>query len=545
MHKKGYLSYHIRQIFFYGGCKMEHRILFRQEARERLLEGARLLKESVKGTLGPCGHHAVIQKEYGLPLVSNDGVTIAKALHCDDPYAQMGIQIMLDSANKTNETSGDGTTTSILLAYEMLARGYRAMEQGCVAKAFVSGMEQAADQIEKYIHEQAKMAVSHDKIAQIASISAKSKRIGSLIADALKAVHDPRCIVCEQGRSYESRLRIQEGTELSASLLSPYFLANDETSCVRKHPCLFISNAHIASLSQIEHFLAYTISVHRPLIIICEDMESDVLAQLIVWNMQKKGQICVCKAPSFGSYQADMLEDLALLCKGKACIADMGRELTDIPYTELGEAKEAIIHKHSLQIFVNRHEPIQKRIAWLKEQLPKQKRQYDTDHVYRRIAALEGKLAVLEIGGYTKGEIEEKRMRCEDALQASFAAMEEGIVCGGGLALLQCYRNLHQTDSGENKDVQAGMDCVYQAILRPFLQLMENNDENPSEMLQKQLELECTVGYDVWKEEWCDLYEKGIVDPAKVVIQSLHNAVSVAGLLIKCDVAMLSKAINP
>ena len=219
----------------------------------------------------------------------------------------------------------------------------------------------------------------------------------------------------------------------------------------------------------------------------------------------------------------------------------MGRELSDISYSELGEAKEVIVHKHSLQIFVTNHDAAQQRIAWLKDQLPLQKRQYDMDHICRRIAALEGKLAVLEIGGYTKGEMEEKRLRCEDALQASFAAMEEGVVSGGGLALLQCYRALYHKSKSENKDIQAGMNCVFHSILRPFLQLMENNYEDPSKMLQLQLGKEASIGYDVWSEKWCDLYDKGIVDPAKVVIQSLRNAVSVASLLIRCDVAMLTK----
>jgi len=521
--------------------KMEKPILFQKEARKRLLRGAELLMESVKGTLGPCGHHVVIQKAYGLPLVTNDGVTIAKALHSNDPYEQMGIQILLDSAIKTNETSGDGTTTSILLAYELLRQGFQYMEQGGVANAFVQGMEQAAQTIEQYIREHAKKADTYDGIAQIASISAKSEEIGSLIAKALKEVSDPRCIVCEQGRSYESKIRIQEGMELPVALMSPYFLAQDETSCTWKQPYLLITNEHIAGMAQIEHFLAYALTNHRPLLILCEDMDSEVLTQLILLHIQKSCQVMVCKSPSFGTYQQDMLEDLALLCHGSACIQEKGRELRDVPCEDLGEAKEMIIRKHSLQVFAAHSEAVEQRIARLKEQLPQCTKKYDLDHMYRRITRLEGKLAVLEIGGYTKGEVEEKRLRCEDALQASYAALEEGIVPGGGLALLQCYRALQPLMRDAQKDCQAGKNCVCTAILKPFLQLMENNYEDAVQMLEIQLGKDCSIGYDVWNERWCNLYEKGVVDPAKVVIQSLHNAVSVASLLIRCDVAMLLK----
>lgn len=514
-------------------------ILFQKEARKRLLHGAQLLMESVKGTLGPCGHHVLIQKEFDLPLITNDGVTIAKSLHVSDPYEQMGIQILLDSAGKTNENGGDGTTTSILLAYELLRQGFQYMEKGGVASAFVQGMEKAAQLVEAHIRKKSK-SVAADEIVQIASISAKSKEIGALIAKAIREVSDPRCIVCEQGSSYESKLRIQEGMELNAALLSPYFLPQDESSVTLRDVDLLISNETIDTLSQLDHFIAYAYTNHRPLIVLCGDMDNEVLGQLIYLHMQKKCNVMVCKAPSFGTYQQDMLEDLALVCKGKAWCTDMGKELSEVSFEDLGKAKEIIVRKHSLQIFAAHDAAVDQRIAVLKKQLPECTKKYDQDHINRRIARLEGKIAVLEIGGYTRGEIEEKRMRCEDALQASFAAMEEGIVPGGGLALIQSYRTLQPYAMDAHKDRQAGMNCVFTAILKPFLQLVENNYESPAKMLEQQLENEENIGYDVWKEEWCDLMENGVIDPAKVVIEALRNAVSVAGLLIRCDVAMLN-----
>ncbi|MCI9523613.1 MAG: chaperonin GroEL [Erysipelotrichaceae bacterium] len=518
---------------------MKRTVCFQKEARDQLLKGAYTLMESVKGTLGPCGHHVVLQRSLGAPLVTNDGVTIAKAIHCENPYEQMGVQILLDSAIKTNETSGDGTTTSILLAYEMLKNGFSYMASGGIANAYVEGMEMAAHFIEQYLREHCLQVDTFERIAQIATISAKSDEIGTLVAQALKEVGDPHCIVCESGRSYESKIRIQKGMELSASVMSPYFFHKDETTIICKHPFLFISNERIESQTQIEHFLAYAINAHRPLIILCEDMESDVLAALLLAHMQKICQVIVCKAPSFGTYQQDMLEDLALVCGATVCSADFHRDLQDISIDELGQAKEVILHKHSIQVLTAHKIETKEKIKNLEKQLETELSTYDRKHIHQRIARLEGKMAILEIGGYTKGEIEEKKMRLEDALQASFAAMEEGVVPGGGLALIQAYKTCLPMMHGVPKDVESGMSCVFAAILKPFLQLMENNYEQPVEMLEIQLGKADSIGYDVWKKTWCNLSENGILDPLKVVVQALHNAVSVSSLLIRCDAAVL------
>lgn len=520
---------------------MEETVRFQKEARTALLAGAKLLMDSVKGTLGPCGRHVVIQQRNGHPIITNDGVSIARVVHSEDPYAQMGIDILLDSAIKTNETSGDGTTTSILLAYELLRHGFDYMEQGGVANAFVEGMEEAALAVETYLREHCHKIDAYDGIAQIASISAKSEEIGNLIASALKEVSDPRCVICENGRSFENTMRIQEGMEIDAALFSPYFLPKDTSSVTYHHPYLLICDYRIDALSQIEPFLAYALAQQRPLILICEDMESEVLAQLILLHIQKKCEIIACKAPSFGSYQQDILEDLALVCGGNACIADIGEELAEISIDALGEAKEVIIKKRSMQILTAKKPCVDEKIKQLKNLLPNYTQQYDIHHTMRRIARLEGKMAILEIGGYTKGEIEEKKMRCEDALQAAFAAMEEGVVAGGGLAYLQAYKALQPLIYHKEKDHAAGMSCVFATMLKPFLQLMENSEASPVGMLEQQFEKEASIGYDVWHKQWCDLSANGILDPLKVVVQALHNAVSVAALLIRCDVAMLSK----
>lgn len=517
---------------------MAEQMIFQDEARKKLLQGAALLMQSVKGTLGPCGHHAILHKEYGKPMVSNDGVTIAKALKMQDPYARMGAELILESASKTNETAGDGTTTSILLAYELLKQGYHYMEQGGIPNPFVEGMEMAKEEICAYVKEHGHKVDTYEMIQNIARISAKSEEIGTLVADALKKVEDPRCVYCESGKSFVSKIRMQEGMEVAASPLSPYFFPKDHEKLILKQPYLLITNRRIDGWKEIEHIFVYAMQEHRPLLIICEDMENDVLAPLLMAHVQKKCNVVVVKAPSFGSYQEDILDDLALLCKGKANMQELGIPLEEISIEDLGVCKEAVISLHSMQIIAEKHILVDERIQYLKDHLPAYEQKYDLQHMYHRITRLEGKLALIEIGGYTQSEIDEKKMRCEDALQAAWAAMEEGVTAGGGLTLLQAYRHLQPTFHSDHKDKEAGIQCVFAVLLKPFLQLMENNYLDPVAMLDEQFQKGEHIGYDVGNHRWCNMEEAGILDPVKVVLETLHNAISVASLLIRCDVAI-------
>lgn len=519
---------------------MEETILFQKDAQAKLLRGAFILKESVKGTLGPCGHHVIMQKGYGIPIVSNDGVSIAKTLHLKDPFEEMGAQLLLQAAIKTNETAGDGTTTSILLAHELLKHGYAYLNQEGAPNLFVQGMNEATQAISEYLNTHCRKIDTYEGIHHIASISAKSQEIGTLVADALKQVADPRCIYCESGKSYASKVRIQEGMEVEAAVLSPYFFPKDTVLMNLKNPYILISDERIDSIAQIESIFAFSIQERRPLLIFCEDMESDVLNALLMAHMQKKCNVVVVKAPSFGSYQQDILEDIALLCKGKAFLKDICGELSDMDVDDLGSCKEIILTPRSVQFMAKKHKGVDERIHNLKSVLPSLSQTYDIQHVYRRITRLEGKLARIEIGGYTESEIDEKKMRCEDALQAAYAAMEEGIVAGGGLAFIQAYRILQPVFHNENKDMESGIQCVFAAILKPFMQLIENNDMDSVTMLGIQFEKPHDIGYDVLRQQWCNLEDTGILDPVKVVLQTLHNAVSIASLLIRCDVAMLT-----
>lgn len=514
-------------------------VKFQDDMKKHILKGAEALSKSVKGTLGPCGHHVIMESAYGNPLVSNDGVTIAKAMSCENRYEQLAIRLLVQAASKTNEEAGDGTTTSIILANEMLKHGYAYMEQGGMPSLFVQGMELASQAIIAYIREHSHKIDTYESIAHIARISAKSEAIGKLIADALAQVNDPRCVHSEKGNSYESKVRIQEGMEVTTTPLSPYFFPKDKQQLIVKQPYLLISNERIESMEQIEHILAFVMSMHRPLCILCEDMDSEVLATLILAHLQHKLQVVVLKAPSFGTYQSDILDDIALLCHGVVYVDDLAMDMQAMACAELGECQEIIVSKHRIQLFAKTHEAVVERISILKEQLLQTENAYDHKHIFQRIQRLSSKIAVLEVGGYTESEVEEKRMRVEDALQAVYAGMEEGVIPGGGLALVQAYRHLQPTLHNENKEVEAGIQCMFACCLSPFLQLMENSYLQSVEMLEQQFNKADGIGYDVVKQKWCNLENEGIVDPSKVVVNALQNACSIACLLIRCDVAML------
>lgn len=529
---------------FYWRWTILETILFQAEARKKLLHGAEILMKSVKGTLGPCGHHVMMERAFGKAVITNDGVSIAKSLYLDDPYEKMGAQLLLESALKTNEIAGDGTTTCILLAYELVKRGYDYIAKGGNVSLFAHAMQETSQHICTYLKEHSHKIDTYDEVRHVAQISAKDETLGTLVADAISLVDDPHCVICESGKSFVSKVRLLEGMEVDTTCLSPYFFTKDEKKITLKNPLLLVSNESVEDIKQIETYLLYALEQHRPFILLCAGMESDVLAPLVLAHMQKKGSVIVLRAPSFGTYQQEILDDIALLTNGKPCFQELGTSLGSMDITCLGECKECVITPHSMHLFAQKHRAVEERIESLKKQLSSYSQSYDIQHTYRRITRLEGKLASIEVGGYTPQEIEEKKYRCEDAMQAAFAAMEDGVVAGGGLSYIQAYQALHVALKGATEEEEAGIACVLSAILKPFLQLMENSYENPTTMLQKQFEQEYTIGYNVQSKAWCNMEAAGIVDPLKVVTYSLQHALSIALLFIRCDVALLQQR-NP
>ena len=519
---------------------MERDIYFDDEVREGILQGAEKLCRSVRTTLGPCGRHVLLQREYKAPLITNDGVTIAKHVHLSDPCENMGVEVLKETADKTNEEAGDGTTTSIILASYMLKRGMQMMHQHVNPSLLVQGMKTALKKILEVLDENSTAIRDFEDIAHIAAISSKSEEIGEHIAEALSAVEHPSYVHVETSSTADTQVILKEGMQISCRVMSFYFFANKHT-IIHRHASLLVSNQRIETLPQLEHILSMYFMNAKPLIILCKEMSEEVLSAILLNNIKNSSNIIVYQAPGFGDYQNDMLDDIALVSEGVFQQDQLNMDIMNMQIEDLGQVEKIVLSKDGIHIFQKKTEEVQLRIAYLKEILPSIKQSYDKKHTQRRIMNLEGKLASIEVGGYTQNEIEEKKMRIEDALQATKAAQEEGITWGGGLAYIEAYRKLRPVLHDANQDVEYGMQMVMEALLQPFSQLCENAYLNSEQMLQQQLAKELPIGYDVQQAVWVDMGDAGIMDPVKVLKQALINACSIASLLIRCDAGIFMK----
>lgn len=519
---------------------MEHGIYFDDDMRSAIIEGVDTLCKSVKTTLGPCGRHVLLQREYKPPLITNDGVTIAKYVHVEEACAQMGVEVLRETANKTNEEAGDGTTTSIILAAYIMNRGMQLMRQHVNPSQLVNGIQIALNKILEVLDEHSKDIKDYKDIAHIASISSKSYEIGEKIAEALSLVEHHSYVHVETSSNAQTQVTLKEGMQVACKPMSFYFFTNKQT-IMHHHASLLISNQRIETLPQLEHILSMYFMNAKPLIIICHEMSEEVLSTIVLHNLKNNSNIYVYQAPSFGDYRNDILDDIALISEGVFQQDQLNMEIMNMQIEELGQVDKIILSKDGLHIFQKKTDEVQLRIAYLKEILPSMKQSYDKKHTAKRILNLEGTLASIEVGGYTQHEIEEKKLRIEDALQATKAAQEEGIIWGGGLAYIEAYRRLRPILHDSNRDVEYGIQIVMEALLQPFSQLCENAYLNSEQMLQQQLAKDTPIGFDVQQATWVNMEESGIMDPVKVLKQALINACSIASLLIRCDVSILTK----
>lgn len=520
--------------------EMETNIYFDDEVRNAILQGADKLCRSVRTTLGPCGRHVLLQRDYKAPLITNDGVTIAKHVQLLDTYENMAVEVLRETANKTNEEAGDGTTTSIILATYLLRRGMQLMKQHTNPSLLVQGMQIALTKVLDVLNENSKGIKDYQDIAHIATISSKSEEIGKKIAEALSKVEQHAYVHVETSPTANTNVTLKEGMQIDCKPMSFYFFANHQ-SIIHHHASLFISNQRIETLSQIEHVLSMYFLNAKPLIIICKEMSEEVLSAILLNNMKNNSSMIVYQAPSFGDYQNDILDDIALLSEGVFQQDQLNMDIMNMQIEDLGQVEKIVLSKDGIHIFQKKTDEVQLRIAYLKEILPSIKQPYDKKHVAKRIMNLEGKLATIEVGGYTQNEIEEKKLRIEDALQATKAAQEEGITWGGGLAYVQAYRCLRPVLHDDVRDINDGIQIMMEALLQPFIQLCDNAYLNSEQMLQQQLAKDIPIGFDVQQSKWQNMEEAGIMDPVKVLKQALINACSIASLLIRCDVAVLSK----
>lgn len=514
-------------------------VKFGTEAREKMLRGVDILANAVKVTLGPKGRNVVIDRSFGAPRITKDGVSVAKEIELADKFENMGAQMVREVASKTNDIAGDGTTTATVLAQAIVREGAKAVTAGMNPMDLKRGIDLATAEVIADIRKRAKKVKSSEEIAQVGTVSANGDRsIGEMIALAMQKVGNEGVITVEEAKSLETELDVVEGMQFDRGYLSPYFITNAEKMVVElEDPYILIHEKKLGSLQAMLPVLEAVVQTGKPLLIIAEDVEGEALATLVVNKLRGGLKIAAVKAPGFGDRRKAMLEDISILTAGQTISEDLGIKLENVTLAQLGRAKRVRIDKENTTIIdgAGVKADIESRVAQIKAQIEETTSDYDREKLQERLAKLAGGVAVLRVGGVTEVEVKEKKDRVDDALNATRAAVEEGIVPGGGTALLRAKGALENLKS-DNADIQAGINIVAKALEAPIRQIVENAGVEGSIVVGKITENKSeTFGFNAQTEQFVDLVEAGIVDPAKVVRAALQDAASVAGLLITTE----------
>ena len=520
-------------------------VRFSSDARDRMLRGVDILNNAVKATLGPKGRNVVLDKSYGAPRITKDGVTVAKEIELEDKFENMGAQMVREVASKTSDIAGDGTTTATVLTASMIKEGLKLVAAGMNPMDLRRGIDIAVTAVVKDIQRRAKKVQSSEEIAQVGTISANGdKTIGKMIADAMKKVGNEGVITVEEAKTAETELDVVEGMQFDRGYLSPYFITNAEKMVAELEDAyVLIHEKKLSSLQPLLNILESIVQAGKPLLIVAEDIEGEALATLVVNKLRGGLKVAAVKAPGFGDRRKAMLEDIAVLTAGTMIAEDLGIKLENVTLQMLGKAKRVRIEKENTTIIegAGKKQEIEGRIAQIKAQIEETKSDYDKEKLQERLAKLAGGVAVIRVGGSTEVEVKEKKDRVDDAMHATKAAVEEGIVPGGGVALLRAKAAVGKL-SDENADVQAGINIVLRALEAPIRQIVENAGVEGSIVVGKITENKSqTYGFDAQTEQYVDMLSAGIVDPAKVVRVALQDAASVAGLMITTE-AMVAEA---
>jgi len=514
-------------------------VRFSVDARDKMLRGVDILANAVKVTLGPKGRNVVLDKSFGAPRITKDGVTVAKEIELDDKFENMGAQMVREVASKTNDNAGDGTTTATVLAQAIVREGAKSVAAGMNPMDLKRGIDIAVAAVIKDIEKRAKKVSSSAEVAQVGTISANGdKTIGKMIAEAMQKVGNEGVITVEEAKALETDVEIVEGMQFDRGYLSPYFITNAEKMTAELEDAyILLHEKKLTALQAMLPVLEAVVQSGRPLVIVAEDIEGEALATLVVNKLRGGLKVAAVKAPGFGDRRKAMLEDIAILTGGQLISEDLGIKLENVTLAMLGRAKKVVIEKEKTTIVdgAGKKKDIEARVSQIKQQIEETTSDYDREKLQERLAKLAGGVAVIRVGGATEVEVKEKKDRVDDALNATRAAVEEGIVPGGGTALLRAKKAVGKiTDS--NPDVQAGINIVLRAIEAPARQIAENAGVEGSIVVGKILENKSeTFGFDAQNEEYVDLVEKGIIDPAKVVRRALQDASSVAGLLVTTE----------
>ena len=514
-------------------------VRFSSDARERMLRGVDILANAVKVTLGPKGRNVILDKSFGAPRITKDGVTVAKEIELEDKFENMGAQMVREVASKTNDTAGDGTTTATVLAQAIVREGAKSVAAGMNPMDLKRGVDLAVAEAVKDIAKRAKKIKDSAEVAQVGTISSNGdKSIGKMIADAMQKVGNEGVITVEEAKSLETELDVVEGMQFDRGYLSPYFITNAEKMLAElEDPYILIHEKKLSSLQPMLPVLEAVVQTGKPLVIIAEDIEGEALATLVVNKLRGGLKVAAVKAPGFGDRRKAMLEDIAILTGGTMIAEDLGIKLENVNLQMLGKAKRVRIEKENTTIIngSGAKKDIEGRVGQIKAQIEETTSDYDKEKLQERLAKLAGGVAVIRVGGATEVEVKEKKDRVDDALNATRAAVEEGIVAGGGVALLRAKAAVSKLKS-ENADEEAGIKIVLRALESPIRQIVENSGVEGSIVVGKILENKSqTYGFDAQTEQYVDMIEAGIVDPAKVVRAALQDAASVAGLLITTE----------
>ncbi len=514
-------------------------VKFGADARERMLRGVDILADAVKVTLGPKGRNVVIDKSFGAPRSTKDGVTVAKEIELPDKFENMGAQMVREVASKTNDAAGDGTTTATVLAQAIVREGSKSVAAGMNPMDLKRGIEKAVEAVVADLKKRSKKVKSNDEIRQVGTISANGDgTVGKMIAEAMAKVGNEGVITVEEAKSLDTELEVVEGMQFDRGYISPYFITNaDKMMCELDEPYILIHEKKLASLQPMLPILEAIVQAGRPLLIIAEEVEGEALATLVVNKLRGGLKVAAVKAPGFGDRRKAMLEDIAIVTGGQVISEDLGIKLENVKVNMLGTAKKVRITKDDTTIIdgAGKKTDIQARVAQIKAQIEETTSDYDKEKLQERLAKLAGGVAVIRVGGATEVEVKEKKDRVDDALNATKAAVEEGIVPGGGAALLYATKALNGL-TGDNEDQTQGIAIVRKAIQAPIRQIVENAGVEASIVVGKLLEQKSnTFGFDAQSEKYVDLVEAGIVDPTKVVRIALQDASSVAALLITTE----------
>jgi chaperonin GroEL len=514
-------------------------VKFSTDARDRMLHGVEVLANAVKVTLGPKGRNVVLEKSFGAPRITKDGVTVAKEIELDDKFENMGAQMVREVAQKTNDQAGDGTTTATVLAHAIVKEGAKAVAAGMNPMDLKRGIDIAVKAVIDDIKKRSKKVGSTSEVAQVGTISANGdKQVGKMIADAMQKVGNEGVITVEEAKALETAVEIVEGMQFDRGYLSPYFITNAEKMIAELEDVyVLLHEKKLSSLQPLLPVLEAVVQAGRPLLIIAEDIEGEALATLVVNKLRGGLKVAAVKAPGFGDRRKAMLEDIAILTGGQLIAEDLGIKLENVSVSMLGRAKKVVIEKEKTTVVdgAGKKKDIEARVGQIKAQIEETTSDYDREKLQERLAKLAGGVAVIRVGGATEIEVKEKKDRVEDALNATRAAVEEGIVPGGGVALLRAKKAVGKLHN-DNADVQTGINIVLKAVEAPLRQIAENSGVEGSIVVNKILESKSeTFGFDAQSEDYVDMIEKGIVDPAKVVRAALQDAASVAGLLVTTE----------